>query len=122
MLCIFPTPPSRNSKSLLFIEFATIELTVICRIIRAIFIVPSFALISFLCVWLDGSPGPYLAPGLDLAEALPMASFFLLITTFVVPNENNRASFFAQLELIDKHGNSTGESSLKWYRVRYSLN
>ncbi|KAE8441954.1 hypothetical protein EG329_004162 [Mollisiaceae sp. DMI_Dod_QoI] len=86
------------------------------QIIRAIFIVPPFAIISFLCVWLDGSPQPYIIPALDVAEAFPMAAFFLLISTYVVPDDGGRDSFFAQLQSIDKKGNEQGGGSLIWYR------
>ncbi len=78
---------------------------------------PPFALISFLCVLLDGTPALYLINGLDVAEAFPMAAFFMLITTFVVPDEDNRGTFFTQMELVGRKGNVTGPSSLQWYRV-----
>lgn len=84
---------------------------------RAIFIIPPFAVICFLCVWLDGSPQQYITPALDVAEAFPMAAFFLLISTYVVPDDGDREAFFSQLQLIDKKGNELGGGSLQWYRV-----
>ncbi len=90
------------------------------RIIRIISIIPSFAVISFLCVWQDGSTAPYIAPGRDIAEALPMAAFFLLMSTYVAPDEGNRDGFFAEMALFDKKGLAQGGGSLGWYRVRIS--
>lgn len=80
-------------------------------------IVPSFATISFLCVWLDGSPAPYISPGRDIAEALPMAAFFLLMTAYVAPDEGPQDEFFAQMTLLDKKGKMMGGGSFGWYRV-----
>lgn len=91
------------------------------RIIRIIFIIPSFAIISFLCVWQDGSPAPYIAPGCDIREALPMTAFFLLMSTYVAPDERNRDDFFTEMALLDKKGTAQRGGSLSWYRVRTSM-
>jgi hypothetical protein len=45
-----------------------------------------------------------------------MAAFFLLMSTYVVPEEGDREAFFQRLELIYKKGNSQGAGSLKWYQ------
>jgi hypothetical protein len=45
-----------------------------------------------------------------------MPAFFLLMSAYVVPEEGNRETFFAELELIDKKGNGQGEGSLAWYQ------
>lgn len=45
-----------------------------------------------------------------------MAAFFLLMSTYLVPEEGNRESFFAQLELLDKKGNAQGRGSSAWYQ------
>ncbi|KAF2092991.1 hypothetical protein NA57DRAFT_61850 [Rhizodiscina lignyota] len=87
------------------------------QIIRIISILPFFAIISFLCVWLDGSPNPYISPGRDVAESLPMASFFLLMTAYITPDEGGRDEFFAQMALLDKKGNAAGGGSLLWYHI-----
>jgi hypothetical protein len=50
-----------------------------------------------------------------------MAAFFLLMSSYVVPDEGNREAFFAQLEMIDKKGNGREEGSLKWYQVQKSF-
>lgn len=89
-----------------------------CRIIRIITIIPSFAVVSFLCVWLDGSPAPYITPGRDIGEALPMAAFFLLMSTYVAPDERNRDNLFAEMAPLGKKGYVQGGGSLGWYRVR----
>lgn len=91
------------------------------RIIRVICMIPAFAVISFLCVWQDGSPAPYIAPGRDIGEALPMAAFFLLMSAYVVPDERNRDGFFDEMALLDKKGNTQGGGSLAWYRVGFSF-
>lgn len=89
------------------------------RIIRIITIIPSFAVVSFLCVWLDGSPAPYITPGRDIGEALPMAAFFLLMSVYVAPDERNRDDVFDEMAPLDKKGHMQGGGSLGWYRVRF---
>jgi hypothetical protein len=91
------------------------------RIIRIITIIPSFAIVSLLCVWLNGSPTPYILPALDVGEAFPMAAFFLLMSSYVVPDGGDRDAFFNELELIDKKSNPQGQESLKWYQAAQSL-
>ncbi|MCJ1454278.1 hypothetical protein MMC28_004630 [Mycoblastus sanguinarius] len=86
------------------------------QIIRVITIIPSFAVICFLCVWLDGSPAPYITPGRDIGEALPMAAFFLLMSTYVATDERNRIDLFAEMAPLDKKGYVQGGGSLGWYR------
>jgi len=87
------------------------------QIIRVITIIPSFALISFLCVLFDGAPSPYIHGGLDIGEAIPMAAFFVLISTYLVPDEGDRFSFFDQLAVVDRKGNpKSGGGSLSWYK------
>jgi hypothetical protein len=90
-------------------------------IIRIITIIPSFAIVSLLSVWLNGSPAPYILPALDVGEAFPMAAFFLLMSSYVVPDGGDREAFFNELELIDKKGNPQDQGSLKWYQVAHSL-
>lgn len=120
MRFISRNPPNRNSKSTNLRQLLDDDgdPNGLDRIIRIINIIPAFAIITLLCVWLDGSPAPYITPALDVAEAFPLAAFFLLMSAYVVPEEGDREAFFAQLELIDKKGNSTGAGSLLWYKVR----
>ena len=89
------------------------------RIIRIITIIPSFAVVSFLCVWLDGTPAPYLTPGRDIGEALPMAAFFLLMSIYVAPDERNRDNLLAEMAPLNKKGHVQEGGSLSWYRVRF---
>ena len=91
------------------------------RIIRIMFIIPCFAVITFLCVWLDGSAALYIQPGLDIGEALPMAAFFLLMSAYVAPDERHRDTFFAETALVDKTGVTQEGKSLSWYRVRFLI-
>jgi len=86
------------------------------QILRIITIVPSFALISLILVVLDGSASPYLLGSLDVAEAFPMAAFFLLMSSYVVPPSSTREEFFSELELLDKKNTPQGQGSLAWYK------
>ncbi|RDW75725.1 hypothetical protein BP5796_06546 [Coleophoma crateriformis] len=92
------------------------------QIIRILCIIPSFALISFLSIWLS-SAAEYLKPGLSVVEAFPLAAFFLLMSTYCVPDEdlNSRATFFSQLQLQNRKGVAQGGGSLGWYRQRSFL-
>ena len=91
------------------------------RIIRIISIIPSFAVISFLCVWQDASPAPYIEPGRDIGEAVAMAAFFLLMWTYVAPGERDQGAFFAEMAMFDKKGTAQGGGSAGWYQVRYPV-
>lgn len=63
------------------------------RIIRIIFMIPVFAILSFLGVcFMDASI--YLTPFEDLFESFALASFFLLMCTFVHEDEDERQAFF----------------------------
>ena len=46
-----------------------------------------------------------------------MAAFFLLMSSYVIPDGGDRDAFFNELELIDKKGNPLGQGSLVWYQV-----
>jgi hypothetical protein len=65
----------------------------------------------------NGNAAPYITPGLDIAEAIPMASFFLLLSEYVVP-DGNLDGFFAHYELHDKKGQVVPGGSSAWYQVR----
>jgi branched-subunit amino acid transport protein AzlD len=89
-------------------------LLLICvKNIRILTIVPPFALVSLLCAWLNGSPEPYIVPALDVEEAFLMASFFLLMSSHLVPEGGDMEAFFNELEMIDKKGDLQGHGSLK---------
>ena len=91
------------------------------RIIRIISIIPSFAVISFLCVWQDASPAPYIEPGSDIGEAVAMAAFFLLMSTYVAPDERDQGAFFAEMAMFDNKGTVQRGGSARWYQVRFPV-
>jgi hypothetical protein len=86
-------------------------------IIRIACILPNFAVVSFLVCCYNGNAASYTLLGLDLFEALPMASFFLLLTEYVVP-DGDLEGFFAHFEVQDKAGNVQPGGSAIWYQVR----
>lgn len=64
----------------------------------------------------NGNAASYILPGLDISEALPMASFFLLLTEYAVP-DGDVEGFFAHYEHEDKKGNFQSDGSSAWYQV-----
>ena len=50
---------------------------------------------------------------------MPMAAFFLLMSTYVAPDERNRDDLFAEMAPLDKKGYVQGGGSLGWYQVRF---
>lgn len=46
-----------------------------------------------------------------------MAAFFLLMSTYLVPDERSRDDHFADMPLVDKKGKAVAGGSLAWYRV-----
>lgn len=71
---------------------------------------PVFALVSFLYAWQDAH-APYIVPALDVSEAFPMAAFFLLMSTYMVPHQSDRDVFLI---------NSQGIRMPKGYKARNS--
>ncbi|KUJ18918.1 DUF300-domain-containing protein [Mollisia scopiformis] len=62
------------------------------HIIRIIFMIPVFAILSFLSViWYDGAE--YLKPIESAYEAFALASFFLLLCAYVQEDDNERQTF-----------------------------
>lgn len=77
---------------------------------RIIALIPTFALV-YLIAGADTSSYIYLQPWADTYEAVALASYFLLLVTYMVPDPEKRDSFFDHME------HKSGGSSLKWYRV-----
>ena len=73
---------------------------------------PGFAVVCFLICIFNGSPAPYINPGLDVSEALSMASFFLLLSEYAA-SEGDLDSVIAD----GKSDIPSGESGM-WYQVR----
>lgn len=86
------------------------------QVIRILFVIPLFAIINVLCVWFDGDASIYIKGALDVAEAFPMAAFFLLENAYVVPDIRDRVAYFASLENVTKKGQKTPGGSLAWYK------
>ena len=70
---------------------------------------PAFASIYFL-IGAFLSIAIYLQPWADFYEAIALASYFLLLVTFLEPVPEHREAFF------DSLGYSSGDSSLTMYR------
>lgn len=79
------------------------------RILRIISLVPVFALVYMIGGFIP-SDSVYFQPWANFYESVALASYFLLLIAYVVPNPERRASFFDRLE------HKKGGSSLVWYR------
>lgn len=64
------------------------------RVIRIIFVIPVFAVVSFLSVAFNDA-AVYLKPIEDLYEAFALAGFFLLLCAFVQESDEERQRFIA---------------------------
>ncbi|CZR55851.1 uncharacterized protein PAC_05739 [Phialocephala subalpina] len=72
------------------------------HVIRVIFMIPIFAVISFLSIfWYNGAD--YLKPIEDLYEAFALASFFLLLCAFVQEDDDERQTFFQTSGTMQKY-------------------
>lgn len=72
------------------------------RIMRIIFMVPIFSLISFLSVAFYDS-AIYIKPVEDVYEAIALASFFLLLCEYIQENESERQEFLASSGSMKQH-------------------
>ena len=70
---------------------------------------PIFAFV-YLIAGIFTSDAIYFQPWGDFYESIALASYFLLLIKFVVPNDERRDGFFDRLQRKD------GGSSLAWYR------
>jgi hypothetical protein len=64
------------------------------RVIRIIFVIPVFAIVSFLSIGFNDA-AVYLKPIKDLYEAFALAAFFLLLCAFVQESDEERQRFIA---------------------------
>jgi heme/copper-type cytochrome/quinol oxidase subunit 3 len=81
------------------------------QIIRAALILPGYALVCFFVVWQNGDAAQYISPALDVAEAFPIAAFFLLLSAYI---ENDKTQYGP-----DQVGTGQGQT-LAAYKV-YSI-
>lgn len=88
--------------------------------------IPVYGVLCFLSV-VAPQTYVYLHPWTDLAEAMALGNFFLLMCELVSPNEDERDTFFAALDVPAKQSrrgrrsgaasSSTPQDGLTWYRV-----
>ena len=97
------------------------------KIIRIIHIIPTYSLISWFCIFFPQSYY-YLAPWLDLVQAICLATFFLLLCEFISSNEDQRSLFFAAIDIKSKRNKKAAsgretfdspEKKLMWYRRKW---
>ena len=86
------------------------------RILRIIALVPVYAVLCFLAASFPHA-ATYLEPWTDAYESVALASFFLLIVTYITPVPETREAFFSKLETKDNKGNVTSGNSTSWYHV-----
>lgn len=84
---------TEGAKTVSFPILSNLQCLTSNSIIRIIFMIPVFAIISFVSViWYDGAD--WLKPIEDVYEAFALASFFLLLCAFVQEDDNERQAFF----------------------------
>jgi Organic solute transporter Ostalpha len=80
-------------------------------------LIPLYSIFSFLSICFPDA-FVYLAPWIDLFQAIALGSFFLLMCEFVSPSSEQRDIFFAALVVPGKKGATAAEHGIPWYRVR----
>ncbi|MCJ1400456.1 hypothetical protein MMC11_003661 [Xylographa trunciseda] len=73
------------------------------KIIRITALIPAFALISFVNIYL-GTSAVYLKPWMNVCEGLALASFYFLVCDFLSPDMNDRDAQFENLRLNPQGG------------------
>lgn len=65
----------------------------------------------------------YLHPWTDLAQAVALGNFLLLLCKLALPNDSQRDTFLAALKVPQKEnrrgGTSSPQNGLAWYRVSH---
>ena len=87
-------------------------------ILRIASLVPLYAILYFISGTALES-AIYVQPWADVYEAYSLASYFLLLVSYLVPEPERRDSHFEQLELQDYKGKVLSGGSSKWFRVCY---
>ena len=91
----------------------------LCRIIRTIMFIPTYAIYSFLIIYFPEAQVSLL-PWQSLIEAFALGNFFLLLCELISPHEDQRSLFFAALELPKKRGGKQNTANpLVWYRRKW---
>jgi hypothetical protein len=88
---ISPFPKNRNSEELNLDLNATV--LILARIIRMIFIIPVFAVLSFLSIAFNDA-AIYIVPLEALYESFALSAFFLLLLAFIQESDEERQAFF----------------------------
>jgi hypothetical protein len=87
------------------------------QIVRIIWFPPVFAIFNLFSIIFYKAQG-HLNPIPQLYEAFAIPALFLLSVAYVAPGEATRDSFFNELELRRRSGNTQpGKGSLQWFRV-----
>ncbi|KAF3770465.1 hypothetical protein M406DRAFT_247007 [Cryphonectria parasitica EP155] len=93
------------------------------KIMRICLLIPVYGILCFLSV-VAPEAYVYLHPWTDLAQAVALGNFFLLLCELVSPNGNERDTFFAALKVPAKKkrrngGASSAQDGLTWYRRKW---
>ena len=79
-----------------------IQRLIVNRVIRIIFIVPVFAVTSFLSVAFNDT-SIYLAPLQTLYESFALSSFFFLLLAYVQEDDDEREAFFESSGIVAEY-------------------
>ena len=89
------------------------------QIVRIIFFAPVFVIFNWLALHFYGAAWA-LTPIAELYECFALVSIFYLFVLYVSPNEDNRESFFDQLQAFEKKTKDPiGGGSLRWFQITW---
>jgi len=88
------------------------------KIIRITALIPAFALISFVNIYL-GTSAVYLKPWMNVCEAFALASFFFLVCDFLSPSMDDQNAQFKNFQLNAQNGiGASGDGLASSKKVR----
>ncbi len=90
------------------------------QVVRLIFTPVVFAVFNLLGIAFYHA-SIYITIIADLYEAFALASFFLLLVNFVVPDVSNQEAFFAATENRSRKGEPIAGGSLSWFKYIWTV-
>lgn len=81
-------------------------------------LIPMYSFFAFISIVAPVSYA-YIAPWIDVVQAIALGDFFLLMLEFISPNETRRDMFFSALVVKQKKAGKETIDGMTWYRVSY---
>ena len=83
---------------------------------RICVLIPIYSLCAFISIVAPVAYA-YIAPWIDVVQAVALGDFFLLMLEFVTPDQSRRDMFFSGLVITQKKAGKEPIDGVTWYKV-----